>query len=363
MARRPTPPPQPLIVSEDPWLVEELLPVVGALGAEPFVAASAPAARAHWTSAPVVLVGADLVGALAQAHLAQRSRVYVLARADAGPDEHRLWAQAVGLGAEQVGVLPEATAWLTTAVADAIEGRADGLLLAVVGGRGGAGATTLVAAMASRAAARRQSVVAIDLDPLGGGLDLVFGAESTEGLRWSQLVGARGRVAASTLTGMLPSAHGVAVVSCDRLPGDRLPAEAVNSIVDAALHGSDLVVADVPRCLDTPGRAVVQRADATLLVVPAELRAASAATRVAAALTAHTDRVSVVVRGPSPGGLSGQAVADALHLPLAGEMRAEPGCAARLERGIGPARGRGPLATFCAGFLDGLRPSLREQAA
>ena len=48
-----------------------------------------------------------------------------------------------------------------------------------------------------------------------------------------------------------------------------------------------------------------------------------------------------------------------LGLPLAGQIRAEPGLAAALERGDPPGRRtRGPLATFCAGFLGEVVPAV-----
>ena len=55
-------------------------------------------------------------------------------------------------------------------------------------------------------------------------------------------------------------------------------------------------------------------------------------------------RVELVVRGPAPSGLGAEEIADALGLPLAGSMRAEPRLAASLERGEPPgAKARSPL--------------------
>jgi hypothetical protein len=88
-------------------------------------------------------------------------------------------------------------------------------------------------------------------------------------------------------------------------------------------------------------------------VVPAEIRAAAAAARVASEVTRFADDVRVVVRGPAPAGLDAIDVANALGLPLAGQLKAEPDIAAALERGEVPAgRGRGPLAEFCRRFLE-----------
>ena len=100
-----------------------------------------------------------------------------------------------------------------------------------------------------------------------------------------------------------------------------------------------------------------------LLVVPAEVRAAAAAGRVAAAVGMLCRDLRVVVRGPGPTGLDAGALAAALGLPLAGRLRPEPGLDVALERGEPPARrGRGPLADLCARLVDELCPVLGRAA-
>jgi hypothetical protein len=100
----------------------------------------------------------------------------------------------------------------------------------------------------------------------------------------------------------------------------------------------------------------VAEADVTLLLVPAEVRATAAAARVAAGVAPLARDLQVVVRGPSPGGLSGRAIADALGLPLLAWLDADPGIASAADRGEPPARsGKGPLAEACATVLVRLR--------
>jgi hypothetical protein len=108
----------------------------------------------------------------------------------------------------------------------------------------------------------------------------------------------------------------------------------------------------------------LEAADRVLLVVPAELRAAAAAARVAATVGPHCPDISVVVRGPAPSDLTAADVARALGLPLAGALRPEPGLARGLEHGDPPASaGRGPLATLCRHILsDVVRPAGRAAA-
>lgn len=348
---------RPLIVTDDEHLLEELLRLAAAAGAEPFVAPGPATARASWTVAPLVVVGDDAAEALARARLPRRTDV-VLVGCDL--DDAGIWRRAVDIGAEHVALLPDAEPWLVGAFADAREGRpTEGRLVAVVGGRGGAGATTLAAALAVTAQRTGRRALLIDADPLGGGIDLVVGGEHAAGLRWRHLVGTRGRVPVDALHEALPCVDDLAVLSWDRNDeaGSEVPPDAMAALVDAGIRGTDVVVVDLPRRLDAAAQVALELATVGLLVVPAELRAAAAASRVAVAVSAHCADLRVVVRGPAPSGLSARDVADSLALPLAGELRAEPGLAAALERGEPPAgRGRGPLATLCGTLLDELVP-------
>jgi secretion/DNA translocation related CpaE-like protein len=218
----------------------------------------------------------------------------------------------------------------------------------VIGGRGGAGASVLAGGLAITAARSGLRTLLIDADPLGGGLDLVLGWEQLEGLRWPALSQADGRVDAPALVRALPSRGDLVMLSWDRGDLLALPVEAMAATMDAGRRGRDLVVVDLPRQLDDAAVIALQAADQVLLVVPAELRATAAAARVVANAQPHCAELSVVVRGPAPGGLKAREVARALDLPLAGTLRPEPGLSRGLERGEAPAgSGRGPLAILC----------------
>jgi secretion/DNA translocation related CpaE-like protein len=197
----------------------------------------------------------------------------------------------------------------------------------------------------------------VDLDPLGGGLDLPLGAEDLPGLRWDDLASARGRLQPGLLTTGLPQAYGVRLVTWSRQGLARVGVEAVTAVLDAARRESGLVVVDLARNLEEPAaRHVVQATTELLLVVPAEVRATAAAGRLLDVLEPLCGRIRLVVRGPAPTGLSAEAVADALVLPLAGQVRPEPGLAAALDRGLAPPlRPRGPLARLCRGLVSDLR--------
>jgi secretion/DNA translocation related CpaE-like protein len=360
-AQRLPAPPRPLVVTDDPVVREELLRIAATTGTELDVAPEAGAARRRWAAAGLVVVAADAAEGCARLRLPRRSGVVLL-----GVDLHDagVWQRAVEVGAERVLFLPDCEPWLSTAFADAVEGSGpDGLVVAVLGGRGGAGATTLASALAVTATRTGRSVLLVDGDPLGGGIDLVFGGEADRGLRWPDLDDTRGRVPAAALAEALPRMDGLSVLSWDRGSATPVPAEAMAAVLAAGRRAHDLVVVDLPRAVDDAGRVVLAAAGCVLLVVPAEVRAAAAAGRVAGSVGLLCRDLRVVVRGPSPSGLDGTAVARALGLPLVGQLRPEPGLELALERGEAPGhRGRGPLAELCGRLLEDLLPAQRRAA-
>jgi secretion/DNA translocation related CpaE-like protein len=328
--------------------------LAAAVGTEVEVAAEVTGGRTSWTAAPVVLLGSDVVGRCSADALSRRQGVVVLTRTEPTPE---VWRRSIAAGAEQVLVLPAAEPALAELLAAADEPRPrSGRVVCCVGGRGGAGASVLAAALAVTAGrTTRRHPLLVDLDPIGGGLDLALGAESATGLRWPDLTATSGRVSAASLHEALPVVAGVSVVSMGRCGSPDVSAGAAHAVVTAGRRHGDLVVVDLPRILTPAAAAALVLADLTLLVVPAEVRACAAAAAVAAGLAEHTGRIEVVVRGPAPSGLSASVVAGSLGLPLAGMLRVEPGLAAALDRGAAPARrSRGPLANLCRRLVAGL---------
>jgi len=341
--------PRPLLVCADERLLDELLRLCAAAGVEPQVAHDAGSALPTWSSAPVVLVGAELADDVATAGLPRRPEVALVSQ---DLDDGSVWRRAVAVGASEVVLLPDGADWVVDVLADAALPGRGGAVVCVVGGRGGAGASTLSAAVALAAMRAGLRAVLVDGDPLGGGLDLVLGSEDVPGVRWPDLAGARGRVPPADLTAALPEVDALHVLSWDR--GDQLEvgAEAMESVLRAAVHTADLVVVDLPRRPDESARVALRHARATFLVVPAEVRAVSAACRVVSLVRPLTASLRVVVRGPAPSGLDPETVAEALQLTLAGHCRAEPGLAQALERGLPPGSRRGPLAALASRLVE-----------
>lgn len=358
------PPPEtrPLVCVRDPELTDILLRLAAAAGADVEVLVDPVGAGPLWTGAPLVVVGSDIAAEYAAARLPHRADVVLAADGrQAHPDDPAVWRVASELGAQHVVFLPTAEVWLIDRLAEAVSGpRGAGRVVAVVGGRGGAGASVLSTALAVTAARGGSRTMLVDADPLGGGLDLLLSREGTDGLRWPDLVDTAGRVSPSALHDALPRVGELSVLSWDR--GDILavPPEAAEAALDAGRRRSDLLVVDLPRRPDDAAVRALQAADITLLVVPAEVRACAAASRVVRAVRPHCAQLSCVVRGPAPAGLRSADLATALELPLAGVLRAEPRLAGALERGDVPAgSGRGPLANFCRSFLTELENTVR----
>jgi secretion/DNA translocation related CpaE-like protein len=345
-----------LALITDERLLDDVLRLAAAAGCELERAPDAAAARLSWAGAPMVLLDEPAARVCAAQRLPRRGRVLVLSSGEP-PDE--LWPHAVAVGAEHVLSLPEAESWLVSALADAAEGAGrPGKVLAVVGGHGGAGASVFAAAVAVAAVADGERAMLVDCDPLGGGLDMVFGAEHAHGVRWPDVTVSEGRVPSAALRAALPvlpvRGGELGVLSCDRAGEGPRPG-AVASVLQAGRRGGQVVVCDVPRYPTESAVAALEGADLTVLVVLAQLRSVAAASRVAAALRDRGCLPGLVVRGPSPGGISPREVADALALPLLHAMRAEPGLTWTLEHGRPPGRPKGPLLAGARAVLDDLR--------
>ncbi len=339
----------PLIVTEDEELLDDLLRLCAAAGAEPEVSFGPPSQPGSWQAAPLVLVGDDCAHAVRRA--ARRPGVLLIGR---DLDDHDVWRRAVDLGADHVLFLPDAEPWLVDRIADVVEGVGENALtIGVVGGRGGAGASTLACALAVTAARAGHRTMLVDGDPLGGGLDVLLGGERAAGLRWPDLADAQGRVSGGALEEALPRLHDLSLLSWDRTDSVVITPEAMRSVLAAARRRGGVVVVDLPRRVDDAVVEALAQTDVGLLVVPAELRAVAAADRVASRIGMVVRDLRVVARSPFGRGLDESELARLLGLPLAGELPTEKGLLEAIEAGRPPgAQARGPLSRFCAAFLD-----------
>ena len=355
---------RPLLVTADADLLDELIRIADASGVQLTVAGDVGGARLSWPLANLVLVGGDLAGGLARAHLGYRPGVLLVVRQRLEQIEERLWKDALRIGVRDVIALPEHEARLAERLGEASCGVAEpgkeARMVCVVPSRGGSGASALAASLALTAHTDRIRSILIDGDPLGGGLDLVVGGEESAGVRWSELATTRERIGPRALLEALPSPGDLPVVSGGRgqhAGPATIPPEAMRAVLPAARRAAELLVLDLPRYLDAACDLALAEADNVLLVVPLEVRAVAAAQRVGERLRERVSPAAdtaVVTRGPAPGGLTASDVAEAVGMRLAGALSPEHGLAARLERGEIPARPNGPLVRFCRTYLGEL---------
>ncbi len=346
----PTGPSPPLIVTADESLLDQLLRLSAAAGVVPDVAHDADAGLRSWAAPPVVLVGADLAGALARLAPARRGRVHVVSEGRVADD---LFRTALRLGAENVVELPLSEAWVVEVLSD-LEGDGLGLTVGVIGGSGGAGATTFACAL-GQVAARTGPAVVIDADPLGPGVDRVLGFERLDGVRWESLQQTTGRLSGRALRDALPARQGLGVLTWSPGRPGVLQAFAVREALAAAQRGHDLVVVDLPRRLDPLLDEVVSRCDHLFVLVQPSVVGIASAARTCARLGGDRVVTLVVRRGAIDAG----EVARIVGVPDAVELADQRGLAEAIDLGAGPVRARrGPLGRVASQSLRRARGGL-----
>jgi secretion/DNA translocation related CpaE-like protein len=339
-----------LVVTGDEGLLDHALAACAAAGVEADVVADPGDAGARWHTAALVMIGADQ----ADRSVAAKRRRGPMLLLDVEPGRD-LAGASIRLGAAVV-LVPGGGSELASAVSAAAGRPVDGgRVLAVVGGSGGVGTSTVASALSFVAARAAHRALLVDLDPLGGGIDLLLGAERVPGWRWPRLVGARGQL--GDLTGQLPNLDGVDVVSVGRGPGstaDPSPA-AVAAVVRSGARSHDLVVLDVGRGT-VPNDELLGLADLAVLLIAADVRGVAAGRESHARwVAASASGVSwhLLLRRPRSGGLRPATAAAEFGAPLAGVVDDDPSIGLAAERGEPPARAqRSQLAKVCRHMLE-----------
>jgi secretion/DNA translocation related CpaE-like protein len=330
-----------LAVLAEPALRDELERVAAAVSVRVVHAGSAlPVSRKTWSAAAAVVLDEAAARECAHAGLPRRAHVIVVSSRDPAPTT---WAAAIEVGAGHVLRMPAQEHNLVRELADAGESARDsgppGAVVAVIGGRGGAGASLFAVALAQAAT----DSMLVDVDPWGGGIDLLVGAETTPGVRWPDLSLQGGRLNWSAVREALPQHRGISMLSGTRR-GYELDAGAVEAVVDAGRRGGATVVCDLPRRLTDGAEIALEAADLVVVVSPCDVRACAATATIVPVLAGINPNVGLVVRGPSPGGLRAEEMAAIAAVPLLASMRPYPRVAEQLEHGGLRLRRRSALA-------------------
>lgn len=346
---------KPVLVMRESELAEEVCRLAAAGGGE--LQREPRLLPASWREAPLVLLDLPTAESCLVRGMPRRRGVVLLSRDSAD----RLWRVAFELGVDRVLELPAGEAELIELLADADETADVGRVLAVLGGRGGAGASALAAAVAVTEARGGGRSLLLDCDPLGGGLDLALGLEAVDGLRWSGVAVGSGRLGSGALLEALPKrpirTGELALLACDRTePPTGLTPEGLRAVLDAGRRAGAVVVCDLPSGLDAVAETALSEAELAVLVVPAEVRASAAAARLVAEVRERAGcSPRLVVRGPAPGGLRTGDVTEVVGAPVLAAMRPQPGLPLAADRGgLLSALRRGPLARAAGEVLDQL---------
>ncbi|WP_445167374.1 septum site-determining protein Ssd [Mycolicibacterium sp. Dal123E01] len=347
-----------LTLIADPDLREQADRVAAAAGLRP-VATAGPPSRKAWSAAAAILLDEEMARQCQHDRLPRRGGVSMVVSTEPAGST---WAAAMAVGAQHVCALPaggdELVRHLTDAAETAREGPRAGRVIAVTGGRGGAGASTFAAALAQTASA----ALLLDLDPWGGGIDLLVGSESVPGLRWPDLSLRGGRLAWAAVRDALPNHRGISVLSGAR-HGCEMDAGAADAVIDAGRRGGMLVVCDLPRRMTSAATGTLDSADLVVVITTCDVRGVASAAGMAPVLRGMNPNVGLVVRGPAPGGLRATEAAEVVGLPLLAAMRPEPLLAEHLERGGLRLRRRSPLAAAARTVLAVLPAGAQVGAA
>lgn len=241
----------------------------------------------------------------------------------------------------------------------------ESMVVVVLGASGGVGASALAAALAVRAVQAGVEVVAVDLRPLGGGLDVTFGAEQEAGVRWADLFALSGAADASALVSRLPRAEGVPVLSFGRADPSVPEVDVVVQIVAALAGSRRLVVVDA--AAETAfAPAVLTLATLVVVVAGTELRQLAALSAIGRWLDGRCADVVVCLRGDRVGEL-GPLVEASTGLSVIGVLSDDRMLRGDLVHGVAPgSRGRGSIAAVAdeclARAVLGQRAVLGERA-
>ena len=346
-----------LTVLADAELSESAERVAAAVGLR--VVRSHVPSRTAWPTAIAVVADEDGARRCVQAGLSRRDGVFLVATSEPSAP---MWVAAIDIGAKHVCVLPAQEAELVRYLAETSElGQAaprDGRVISVTAGRGGGGASVFAAALAQCAG----EALLVDLDPCGGGVDLLLGAENTPGLRWPELAAASGRLSWSAVREVLPQQRNVSMLSCARTYHE-ITADAAAAVIAAGRRGGVTVICDLPRQITSAGLCVLESADLVAVVTSCDVRGAAATAAVTGVFRAANPNIGLVVRGPAPGGLRPGELVDIAAAPLLAKMRPEPLLDQQLERHGLHLQRRSPLALAARKVLGVLQSGPGERAA
>lgn len=285
-------------------------------------------------SADIYFLGADQISEIRNNKNLLDKRIFIL-----GFDSDKLIEHSLAFTAPVI-LLPMSINKITEIMTEIR--RKEAKTLAVFGGSGGVGASTLAASLAIRRAKQGYRVGLVDLDPIGGGIDLLLGLEREEGWRWSKFKTASGHIA--EFYQQLPEISGVMVLSMSRNYCD-IPREAVFSVLDSLNQSMDFLVLDIGRSWISELSAIAAFVDLKICVVSPEVR------QVAAAKVSLAQLKDIKLVQRITGENAASELSEILGYPVITSYKGNPKLAKLAERGEPPALYPGSWAKICDQIL------------
>lgn len=290
-----------LLAAKDPMTIEVVEASALAQGARVEVLSDSESLARRWPHAGLRLVAPEMASRVRW--MPSTANTFVV-----GADASLLAEASAELGCPVLR-LPGASTRLAELLVATGAPRSAGQTVAVVSASGGLGVSTIAAALALEGAKHDQRAALVDLAPHSGGIDLLLGAESLPGARWSDLGNASGQL--GDLTDTLLKTHGVGVLAqCRQRPGAPT-ASAKQAVLASLARSHDIIV------IDTAGEKV--SADVTLLVAGADVRSVAAARMLCA--SDELVPTGLLVRTSTARRLAPKNVSEALGVPLLGVIR------------------------------------------
>lgn len=334
---------QPLVLTRDPSLLDDLARLAAGAGVQLAVCSDVVVALTAWSSAPLVVIGDDMLVDAAALAPPPRTGVVVVSHAPAA----EVFRLALDVGAGSVVELPVGEEHLSALLADVEEAPGRGLVLGVVGGAGGAGASTLACAL-GQVAGRDGPALVIDTDPVGPGLDRLLGLDETAGVRWDDLASSSGRLGSRSLREAVPRRDGVGVLTWAAGAATAPPLSTVRDVLAAGQRGHSVVVLDLARQAGAPTMELMARCDLVLAVTPATVSGIASTVRLVEPMT-DKSRVRLAIRR---GAVAARDLTAATGVSVAFEVPEQRGLAEAVDLGLGPVRHRRtPLGRAVSAFL------------
>jgi hypothetical protein len=220
-------------------------------------------------------------------------------------------------------------------------------LIAVVGASGGVGCSTVAAHLAWAAHADRACLVDADLD--GGAIDVTVGVDHVLGPRWGDFGSLRGTADGAAILDVLPRTSRYAVLAAGH---GGAPPEVVQSVLTGLREACGFVVLDVGRPANLR-RELLGPDDLVLVITGLGVRHLADLARAADDLSALTNPVQLLTRGPKGLGDLGDSVSAHVGVPILGHWPDDPRVIRDVERGLAPgerARGFERLAVAALGL-------------